>query len=201
MHYRRVSVRLPARICAFCFGFRTCQFTQRIQHAHYVVFTAVDQRTDQAVNFYVIVGHGHHTDVQGGFDHTFCHVGVADHTVRGGVQQTNKGIARFRNQGSFIVRNRVQQQCQIFLFLCQFVFQDLLIGIHQRFQGVDFISCDSNGRKGFTRDGVTQCAAVEINKTQVQFFCMTRQEAHQQFVGITQANVDFTAGVTAFQTF
>lgn len=55
-------------------------------------------------------------------------------------------------------------------------FQDLLIGIHQRFQGVDFISCDSNGRKGFTRDGVTQCAAVEINKTQVQFFCMTRQK-------------------------
>ncbi len=52
-----------------------------------------------------------------------CHVGVADHTVRGGVQQTNKGIARFRNQGSFIVRNRVQQQCQIFLFLCQFVFR------------------------------------------------------------------------------
>lgn len=78
-------------------------------------------------------------------------------------------------------------------------FQDFLIGIHQRFQGVDFISCDSNGRKGFTRDGVTQCATVEIDKAQVQLFCMTRQEAHQQFVGITQANVDFTAGVTAFR--
>ena len=64
----------------------------------------------------------------------------------------------------------------------------------EREDGVDFISCDSNGRKGFTRDGVTQCAAVEI-------FRMTRQEAHQQFVGITQPNVDFPAGVTAFQTF
>ncbi len=71
------------------------------------------------------------------------------------------------------------------LFSASSFFQDLLIGIHQRFQGVDFISCDSNGRKGFTRDGVTQCAAVEINKTQVQFFCMTRR-THQQFVGITE---------------
>ncbi|CSP40589.1 Uncharacterised protein [Shigella sonnei] len=74
MHHRRISVRLPARICAFRFGFRASQFTQRIQHAHHVVFTAVDQRTDQTVNFYVIISHGHHTDVQGGFDHTFCHV-------------------------------------------------------------------------------------------------------------------------------
>lgn len=48
---------------------------------------------------------------------------------------------------------------------------------------------------------VTQCAAVEIDKAQIQFFRMTRQEAHQQFVGITQPNVDFPAGVTAFQTF
>ncbi len=44
MHHRRIGVRLPARICAFRFGFRASQFTQRIQHAHHVVFLPLSIR-------------------------------------------------------------------------------------------------------------------------------------------------------------
>ncbi|MNI79895.1 hypothetical protein D3C73_1363870 [compost metagenome] len=74
VHDRRVRVRLPARIRAFGFGFSACQLAQRIQHAHHIVFTAVDQRANQAVNLHVVVSHGDNTDVQGGFHHAFCHV-------------------------------------------------------------------------------------------------------------------------------
>ena len=42
MHHRRVGVRLPARVGAFRFGFRTGQLAQRIQHAHDIIFSAVD---------------------------------------------------------------------------------------------------------------------------------------------------------------
>lgn len=153
------------------------------------------------MNFDVIIGHGHHADVEGGLYHALRHVGVTDHAVRHGVQQTNEAVARLRRQRGFIRRNGIQQQDQILLFGRQLVFKDLLVGIDQGRQGVRLVSGYRNGGEGFTRNGVTQGAAVEINQAQVQLGGVTGEEAGQQLVGIPQADVDFTAGVAAFQPF
>ena len=185
MHHRRVGVRLPARVGAFRFGFRTGQLAQRIQHAHDIIFAAVDQRANQAVNLHVVAGHGHHADVQRGFHHAFCHIRVADDAVWRGVQQTHKGITRLGRQRRLLVSNRLQQHSQVFLFGRQLVFQDRLVLISQRFQRVRFIRGHGDCRERFTRDRVAQGAAVEIDQAQIQLFSMACEEACQQLVGIT----------------
>jgi hypothetical protein len=76
------------------------------------------------VNFNVVVSHGYNADVQGSFYHAFGDVGVADNTVRGGVQQTHKAVARLSGQRGFVLSNGIQQQSQVLLFGFQFVFQD-----------------------------------------------------------------------------
>jgi len=92
-HHWRSGVRLPAWVAAFCQRFGTGQFAERRQHFHHVIFAAVDQRADQAVDFRFITVKAHHADVQRGFHHAFHHIRVADHPVRRGVQQGNKSIA------------------------------------------------------------------------------------------------------------
>lgn len=122
MHYRRVGVRLPAVVSAFGFGFRPRQFTQRIQHADHVVFAAVDQRADQAVDLHVVIGHGDDADVQRSFHYAFRHVRVADNPVRRGVQQADETVAGSLRQGCFVVINRFREHYQVLLFGLQLVF-------------------------------------------------------------------------------
>ncbi|VEB62767.1 Uncharacterised protein [Salmonella enterica subsp. enterica] len=59
----------------------------------------------------------------------------------------------------------------------------------------------ARGSERFARNRVTQRAAVEIDQTQIQFFCVPGQKTRQQFVGIAKAEVNFTTGVAAFQAF
>jgi hypothetical protein len=126
---------------------------------------------------------------------------LRNHAVWRGVQQTHKAVTGLRGQRRFVVGDRVQQQHQVFLFGRQFVFQDVLIGGDQRFQRIDFIGRDGDGGESFTRNGVTQGAAVEIDQTQIQLLRMACEEARQQLVGVTQTDVNFAAGVAAFQPF
>ncbi len=200
-HDRRTCIRLPARVAAFCRRFRARQGTQRFQHAHNVLFTAVDQGTDQADDLCAVVTHGHHAHVQGGFHHAFRHVRVANNAVWRCVQLLDERVTRLCGQRGFIRRNGLQHHRQVFLFCRQFVFQDLQIHAGEVFQLVRFRRRHCQGSEGFARDRVTQSTAVEVHQTQIQFSGMARQETRQQFVGVAQAQVNITAGVTAFQPF
>ncbi len=75
------------------------------------------------------------------------------------------------------------------------------VSIHQRFQRIGFIRGDGDSSVCFTRDGVAQRTAVEIDQTQIQLIGMTGKEARQQLVGVTQTEMDVTAGVAALQPF
>ncbi len=74
------------------------------------------------------------------------------------------------------------------------------IGIHQRFQGVDFISCDSNGRKasrGMALRSVPPLKSIRRSPVLLHDPPGSAPAVCWHY----PANVDFTAGVTAFQTF
>lgn len=96
---------------------------------------------------------------------------------RGGVQRTNK-IARFCNQAalSFTLKSAYAR----FSFSASFIFQGFLMGIHQKFSGVE--TCQLR----------QQCLARDKHQTKSTkalgsaLFCMTR-ETHQQFVGVPVA--------------
>ncbi|CCJ85488.1 hypothetical protein BN133_1865 [Cronobacter dublinensis 582] len=201
LHYRRTGVRLPARIAAFGDGLCARKLTERLQHAYHVIFTAVDERADQADDFCLLVVHGHHAHIQGGFHHAFCDVRIADNAVRHRVQQRDKRIAALRGQRGFIGRRRFQQNGNVLLFNGQLVFKNGEEGIRQRFQLARFGGRHRNGCERFARDGVTQRAAVEIHQAQIQVLRMREQETGQQFIGVAEAQVDIAAGVAAFQTF
>ncbi len=163
---------------------RTREFAQRFQHAHHVIFTAVDQGADQADDLCAVVSHGHHADVQGGFNHAFRHVRVADHAVRGRVQQLNKAVTRLFSQCSFIRRDGFQHHGQVLLFRFQFVFQDIEINGSELFQRISFVCGNGHGSESFAWDCVTQRTAVEIYQTQIQLGSVASQETGQQLVGI-----------------
>ncbi len=134
MHYRRVSVRLPARICAFASVFAPASLPSESSMLTTCLYRCRSENGSGS-EFLRYCRHGHHTDVQGGFDHTFCHVGV---------RITPFGVA-FSRRIKVSRDVALMQLCRSLRspaampdssLFCQFVFQDLLIGIHQRFQGV-----------------------------------------------------------------
>ncbi|SSN10316.1 Uncharacterised protein [Klebsiella pneumoniae] len=153
------------------------------------------------MDLYVVIGHGDDADVQRSFHDAFRHVRVADNPVRRGVQQTDESVAGSLTQRRFVVIDRFHEHHQVLLFGLQFVFQQRLVSIHQRFQRIGFIRGDGDSSVSFTRDGVAQRAAVEIDQTQIQLIGVAGEEARQQLVGVTQTKVDITAGVAAFQPF
>ena len=107
----------------------------------------------------------------GGFDHAFRHVRVADHAVWGWRSAAELTVSRdFAVSAALSFATESSSTARFFSFAASSFFRSPDRYPRRVFRASTLLSCDSNGREGFTRDGVTQCTAVEINKTQVQFY-------------------------------
>ncbi len=200
-HHRRIGVRLPAVVSAFGFGFRPRQLTQRIQHADHVVSCRCRSASGSgsgSVN--VVIGHGD--------DATFSevsttprHVRVADN-LRSGVafSRRMKVPAGSLEQRRFVVIDPLPRAPPKVLPLASSSLFSKRLVYSPALQRIGFIRGDGDSSVSFTRDGVAQRAAVEIDQTQIQLIGVAGEEARQAVpVGVTQTVVNITAGVAASQ--